>query len=1144
MATHAIGKLKFNTSGQGLAFRWGDGTVHRLFGGKKKQADGDDYLNENLPEGEDAYQDDYDARDGDYADDYDDRDEGYDDDYADDDYADDGYVDDGYADDDYADDGYDDDGYADDDYADDNYDDGGYDDEGYDDDYADDDYADDGYADDGYGDRYQDEDADDAYGDGYYNEQSGFMRYVDENDWVTYLLLFLFPPLGIYLLWRRNRFDKPIRWAITAASAIWFVVALILLLRGLFGGTGDQQVQPDITIPPASVEQTVAPANGDSDITSIDLGGGTITDDEPSDEEGDADAEGDLTDASPSPTPLANVANGASSDTAAYVWSPASGLYYHASEDCPRIEQGVQVWRVTQEIAENSRHQSPCPDCIGGGTAVTYYGTLGGKYYHTDSKCSNMKNPLVYTKQAAENEGKTPCPVCILKTKDTLEESENVSTAIINKDTADKSGIQVYATKNGSYFHVQSDCSGMKGATKLPLKSALLSGKSACPVCCASAGTLVYCTSGGKSYHTDKNCQGMTGAKQVSLAEAMVLGKSKCDVCIKGSLTGSVGADASASAASGSGSVSLTNATGDDVKVYATKNGTYYHTNSTCSGMKNAQLYTLKSMLLAGKKACPTCASSANTKVYATKGGKYYHSYATCSGMTGASSGTLAEALAAGYKRCPECWGKTASTSAASATSSSKSSSKAAATVASKSKASSSSRTKTTTQSSSAARAQAAPSKATATNTYVYATRKGSYYHLNSGCGGMTGASRVTLKTAVKAGKKPCPICASAAKRTVYSTSKGDHYHVASVCAPSGMKNGTKRTLAEALLMNQTACPYCLSSRKAAAAAVAAASGKSSSTSTKTTTPRKSSSTYKSGKSGVRVYATVSGKYYHTRSSCSNISGTPSRVTLETALNYGKKACPVCASSATRKVYATSGGKYYHYSKSCAGSGAKQGSLASALAVGLDPCPYCVSHTATRSAASSGTYRSGTSGIKVYATRGSKYYHAKANCSGLTGASRISLETALNYGKKACPVCLGTASAKVYAVAGEKYYHYSKAHAGSGAIAGTLAAARALGLKACPTCTKLSAGTTVQDYKNGGAANAPVSIEIYPADGDTKVYVELGTVNTYYHKSAKCKKAGFSAGTAVSLQYATDWDFKACPYCNPPTSVIPGSSDT
>ena len=328
-------------------------------------------------------------------------------------------------DDDADDDGYDDDGYDDDGYDDDGYDDDGYDDDGYDDDrYADDD---------GYDDRYQDVDADDAYGGygEYYGEQSALMRYVDENDWVTYLLLFLFPPLGIYLLWRRNRFEKPIRWAITAASAIWFVVALILLLRGLFGGSGDQQIQPSITIPPAQVE-TTAPRHGGRATSPPSTWAAASVAERGRRHEGDPTPVREARTTAPTgrrgatghaagqPRPT-----GANANTASYVWSPASGLYYHANQDCSRIEEGVQVWRVTREIAENSRHQSPCPDCIGGGTTATYYGTVGGKYYHSDSKCSNMKNPLVYTKQAAENEGKTPCPVCILKTQTSLEESEN-----------------------------------------------------------------------------------------------------------------------------------------------------------------------------------------------------------------------------------------------------------------------------------------------------------------------------------------------------------------------------------------------------------------------------------------------------------------------------------------------------------------------------------------------------------------------------------------------------------------------------------------------------------------------------------------------------------------------------------------------
>ena len=185
-----------------------------------------------------------------------------------------------------------------------------------------------------------------------------------------------------------------------------------------------------------------------------------------------------------------------------------------------------------------------------------------------------------------------------------------------------------------------------------------------------------------------------------------------------------------------------------------------------------------------------------------------------------------------------------------------------------------------------------------------------------------------------------------------------------------------------------------------------------------------------------------------------------------------------------------------------------------------------------------------TSGIKVYATAGSKYYHSNSTCSGLTGATRVSLETALNYGKKACPVCLSAANKKVYAVPGGEYYHAYKAHAGSGAIAGTLATARAIGLKPCPTCAKALAGRrNPENPDDGSDPDAPVSTEHYPGLADSSVYIDIGSANNYYHLGAKCTKAKFSGGTKVTLQYAIDWDYKACPFCNPPTSVY-DPSDT
>ena len=77
----------------------------------------------------------------------------------------------------------------------------------------------------------------------------------------------------------------------------------------------------------------------------------------------------------------------------------------------------------------------------------------------------------------------------------------------------------------------------------------------------------------------------------------------------------------------------------------------------------------------------------------------------------------------------------------------------------------------------------------------------------------------------------------------------------------------------------------------------------------------------------------------------------------------------------------------------------------------------------------------------------------------------------------------------------------------------------------------------VINKRNGISDDAPVSTEEYSADGSSTVYIEIGSANYYYHKASRCNEAGFSGGTAVTLQYVKDWGYKACPYCNPPTQV-------
>ena len=126
--------------------------------------------------------------------------------------------------DDYGDDGY---GYEDEVGYGDGY---GYDDASrYDDDYGYDEAY--GYDDEGY----PGDDGDDRapyYGAPYYeapeyvpdypdNSAGDLLSYVDEHEWINWVLLFLVPPLGIWLLWRRNRYSQNANILLTLLSLLF-----------------------------------------------------------------------------------------------------------------------------------------------------------------------------------------------------------------------------------------------------------------------------------------------------------------------------------------------------------------------------------------------------------------------------------------------------------------------------------------------------------------------------------------------------------------------------------------------------------------------------------------------------------------------------------------------------------------------------------------------------------------------------------------------------------------------------------------------------------------------------------------------------------------------------------------------------------
>ena len=93
-----------------------------------------------------------------------------------------------------------------------------------------------------------------------------------------------------------------------------------------------------------------------------------------------------------------------------------------------------------------------------------------------------------------------------------------------------------------------------------------------------------------------------------------------------------------------------------DYYVYGTPGGKFYHIDSSCSGMKNASVYSLLAMISEGRPACPICCPEAYTIVYGKSGNPYFHSNSECLGIKNVYAGTLEKALAFGLKKCPECW--------------------------------------------------------------------------------------------------------------------------------------------------------------------------------------------------------------------------------------------------------------------------------------------------------------------------------------------------------------------------------------------------------------------------------------------------------------------------------------------------------
>ena len=183
-------------------------------------------------------------------------------------------------------------------------------------------------------------------------------------------------------------------------------------------------------------------------------------------------------------------------------------------------------------------------------------------------------------------------------------------------------------------------------------------------------------------------------------------------------------------------------------------------------------------------------------------------------------------------------------------------------------------------------------------------------------------------------------------------------------------------------------------------------------------------------------------------------------------------------------VYCTEGGKYYHSAPDCSGmEGATHMTIEKAEAMGKTACPACI-------------------GSVVYCTQSGYYYHNEADCSGMQGASLMTREKAATLGKKACPICV---ESWVFCTEGGVCFHKESDCSGmQNANLMSIAEARSLGKSPCTDC-------------------------FLPAALASIVYASYDAPGSDYHSVPDC--GGQSLDRALTMEQALVEGYGACSDC-------------
>lgn len=455
--------------------------------------------------------------------------------------------------------------------------------------------------------------------------------------------------------------------------------------------------------------------------------------------------------------------------------SDGDGLY-HWQAACG----GMTEARAVEPEEARAEGRKACSACLtegATGAEKLVWMTSFGNYYHAQHDCSGMSGAVGVLEIEAKTLGRRPCQMCAAEAE-IFYDPEIAATVV-------PSMIPVLLDDGAEVKHAAEltctpwpDPTAAPTTTPEPEEQALptsvatveptlipeeYDASSAAVVMNESGDISFWMTDGGVYYHVAEHCSGMEGAHVCTEEEAVKAGKILCMVCMPEEAS------------------SVVDYHVEEMNVWMTDKGRYYHVDEHCSGMEGAYACGESEAIAAGKQSCPVCllinevtdgpsavwvTDEETMSVWTTDDGVYYHVDEHCSGMDGAYVSDESAAVENGKFPCPVCL---------------------------------------------------ADSYAEVVQ-FVWMTQNGVYYHSDEHCSGMDGAYGCEVLEALANGKTPCPKCAKQLS-SVWVTENGMYYHLNPEC--SGMTGAKEISGRDAVMQGKTLCPNCR--KEIVEAAIAAA---------------------------------------------------------------------------------------------------------------------------------------------------------------------------------------------------------------------------------------------------------------------------------------------------------------------------------